>query len=175
MRIDSQLQFVAPGAPLSVVGANTSFASTVVDLSGFGSGNAITNIIGTPTSWGTDFGVGRFKPELEIVMGTAFTTGTSATLNAAFQLAPDSGSNTPGTYVTAIETGPIVAANLTANTLFARFAFPLAFPVNLNPRFARILFSVVNTSTAGTIAYAILTAMRDDMSQKFAAKNYAVV
>ena len=174
MRYDNLLSFVTPGTPLSVVGANTTFNSTALDLSSFGSGVANTNIIGTPTSFGTDLGIGRMRAEILAVIGTAFATATSATLNAALQFAPDNGSNAAGTYVTTMETGAMTAAQLTAGTGICRWSFPPVFPQNMRPRFVRIQFTVVNTSTAGTIAYAILTPARDDLGFLQAARNYAV-
>ena len=177
MRLDSQLYFVPPGTPLSLVaGAGVAVPSTVIDLMGLGVGQVPTNIIGTPTVWGSDFGIGEKKIQIECVVGTALTTSTSATLNAAIQLAADDGTGNPSTWQTVEETGELTVAQLTSGVIFARFDFPPAFPANLNPRFARILFQTPSGTdfTAGTVAYAIGVAVRDDQANKFAARNYVV-
>lgn len=180
MRVDLQNAFVPPGAPLSLVAAvGVNIASQTIDLFGAGVGAPVPNIIGTPTVWGTDFGIGERKVQLEVVIGTAPTTSDSCTLNTAFQLAIDNGSNQPGTWVTAVETGPIPVADLPAQAIIARFDYPpepLPQFQGTQPRFARLLFQVPSGEqfTAGTIAFAIVVAARDDWAQKFAAKNFSL-
>ena len=44
----------------------------------------------------------------------------------------------------------------------------------LRPRFLRLLFTPVGTFTAGTIASALVTFVRDDQFNKYAAKAYQV-
>lgn len=178
MRLDSQLAFVPPGAPLSLVAAvGISIPSNVIDLAGYGVGVPVSNIIGNVAVFGTDFGIGERKVQLEAVIGTAPTTSDSCTLNTAIQLAEDNGSNQPGTWITAVETGPIAVASLPAQTIFARFDWPPAFPANLQPRFARLLFQVPASEqfTAGSVAFAIVTPARDDYAAKYASKNYSLV
>ena len=178
MRLDSQLFFIAPGAPLSIVAAaGVDTPSDVIDMFGLGVGVPITtNIIGTPAIWGSDFGIGVRKVQIECVVGTTITTADSATLNAAMQLAEDDTTGNPGTWQTVVETGELTAAQLPTGTVFARFDWPPVFPVTLRPRFARLLFQVPAglVFTAGTIAYAIGVASRDDQSNRQAAKNFVV-
>ena len=186
MRIDSQLSFVPLGSPLSLVaGAGVSTPSQVLDLLGVGVGVAppsiigLTPIVGTTHVFGTDFGIGEDRVLLDVVTGTAFATGDACTLNVALQLAADtglSGGYQPGTWYTAVETGPQAVANLTANTRIARFDWPPAFPENLRPRYARLLFQVPSGEyfTTGTIAFALVTPARDDYAAAYAAKNFSV-
>ena len=177
MILDSLLSFVAPGTPLSLVGsAGVAIPSNVLDLLGVGSGNASSNIIGDASVFGEDTGIGGVKPQVQVNIGTACTTSTSATLNVAFQAAIDDGSNAPGTWETLIETGPIAVADLTAGAVLARFDFPPAFPPGLSPRFLRLLFQVPSGTdfTAGTVASAIVTKVRDDQANRYAARNYVV-
>jgi hypothetical protein len=180
MRSDAQLAFVPLGAPLSLVGATgASFPSAVIDLLGQGAGTAPTNIIGTASTFGTDFGIGDDRPLLNVVVGTGLVTGDSATLNVAFQLAPDSGSSggfQPGAWQTVAETSALTAAQCPANTRVARFDWPPAFPENLQPRYARLLFTTPSGTqfSAGTIASALVTPARDDQSNRYAARNYVV-
>lgn len=181
MILDSQLAFVPVGGNLSMVaGAGVSIPSTnVIDLLGQGVGTAPANIIGNATVFGSDVGIGGLRPQVEVLIGTALTTGSSATLNVAFQAAVDTGSGggyQPGTWETLVETGPIAAANLTAGQVLARFDFPPAFPAGLNPRYLRLLFQIPSGEdfTAGTVSSAIVTMVRDDQANKYAARNYAV-
>ncbi len=182
MLMDALLNFVPPGFPLSIVGAaGVDFPSpNVIDILGTGVGTAPASIIGRRTLFGADKGIGEPRPYIEAVVGTAFVTANSATLNVAFQGAPDTGVGggyQPGTWQTYAETGEITAAQLTAAQVIARLDFEAAFPQNNNPRFLRLLFQVpaaVNFS-AGTIAFAIVTSGRDDQSNRNATSNFTVV
>ena len=181
MRLDSQLSFIPLGAPVSLVqGTGVSIPSTnIIDLLGQGVGTAPQNIIGNATVFGADVGIGTWRPELEVAIGTAATTGTSATLNVQYQAAVDpgvGGNYTPTTWVTLNETGAIAVANLTANAVIARFPFLPALPPNLRPRFLRLNFQVAASTsfTAGTIAFALVTLIRDDLAQRYQPKNFVV-
>ena len=181
MILDSQLMFVPSGAPLSLVAAaGQNIPSFVIDLLGSGVGTAPANIIGTATVFGEDLGIGHTRPLIEAFIGTAVTTGTGATLNVAFQGAPDpgaAGSYNPTTWTTYQETGLIAVANLTAGAVAARMDWPAAFPANTaRPRFVRLLFQVpaATNFTAGTISAAVVTMTRDDQANRQAAKNFTV-
>lgn len=180
MRSDAQLAFVPIGGNFSLVGgAGISIPLPgIIDLLGQGAGTPPANIIGNVTLFGTDVGIGGKRPELNVVIGTAFTTGTSATLNLALQGAPDLGTPTfqPGTWQTLEETGALTAAQLTANQVIMRLPFPPAFPANLRPRYLRLYAQIPAAAdfTAGTIASALVTLVRDDQGNKYAANNYVV-
>jgi hypothetical protein len=179
MLTDALLAFVPIGSPLSLVGgAGVALPSAVIDLLGAGVGVAPPNIIGNATLFGTDAGIGLVRPQLNCVIGTAPTTSNAATLNLAFQAAPDTaGTHQPGTWQTLVETGYMTIAQLAANTVFARFDFPPAFPANLNPRYLRLLAQPLTATnfTAGTISSALVVMARDDQSNKYQAANYVVV
>lgn len=177
MRSDAMLAFVPIGSPLSLIsGANVPVPSPgIIDLMGSGVGTAPPNIIGSATVFGQDPGVGAFRPEINVIVGTALVGSTS--INTALQYAVDSGAAggyLPGTWNTVAETGAIAIANLTANQVIARFPFLPAFPPGTLPRYLRLLFTPVGTTTAGTILSAIVTLVRDDQANRYAAKNYAV-
>lgn len=178
MRIDALVSFLLPGSSLSLVGgAGVDFASNVIDLLGSGEGTTPANIFGTPTLFGTDLGIGGQKAQIEATIGTALVTATSATLNVAFQAAPDTAvTHLAGTWQTLVETGELTAAQCIANAVIARFDYPPAFPVNLRPRYIRLLFQVPAGAlfTAGTIANALVVPLRDDLGMLQAAKNYVV-
>ena len=114
------------------------------------------------------------KMQLQVVVGTAFTTSTAATLDVYFQGAPDNGSAQPGTWQVFQATGPLTAAQLTAGQIIARMDWPPSFPANEAPRFVRLLGVVPSGTdfTAGTISYAIIVPARDDTGQKYAQRNY---
>jgi hypothetical protein len=179
MLFDAQLAFVPLGVPLSLIAAaGVSVPSpNVIDLLGQGVGQAPANIIGNASLFGSDVGVGGIRPELVVAVGTAFTTGNSATLNVALQAAADlgaTGSYQPDTWKTIVETGAIAAASLTAGQIIARFPFLPVMPSTLRARFLRLLFQVPTATnfTAGTIAYALPTMVRDDLANRQAAANY---
>jgi hypothetical protein len=182
MITDAQLAFVPLGSPLSLVGAaGVSIPSSqLIDILGAGAGVAPPNIIGTAALFGADIGVGgRLRPEINAALGVACATANGATLNAALQAAPDTGAAgnyTPGVWTTLAETGAIAVANLTAGQIIARFPFLPAFPAGLRPRFLRLLFQIpaATNFTAGTISFALVTQVRDDLNQKFTPKNFAV-
>lgn len=177
MILDSQLSFVPIGAPLSLAQVVGDYPSTnLIDLLGQGAGTAPVNLIGRPTLFGTDMGIGQIRPELNIAVGTAFVSAGGGTVNVKLQGAPDTAVTfQPGAYTTLSETGPITVANLTAGQMVARFPFMPSFPANLNPRYLRLLFSVATaTITAGTIAFALVTMVRDDQANKFAGSNFTV-
>lgn len=180
MRSDALLAFVPIGAPLSIVlNSGQNVRSSVIDLLGLGAGVAPTNIIGDQlaTFGSADaMGVG-LRPELNITIGTA-GVGATSTLNIALQAAADqgaAGNYQPSTWNTLAETGAIAVANLTANTVVARFPWLPPFPANLRPRFLSLLFSIATANmTAGTISSALVVPLRDDWFAKYAQKNYAV-
>ena len=183
MMTDALLSFVGLNGNFSLVGgAGVSFASpNTIDLLGNGVGVAPTSIYGNTSVFGQPdaMGVGGERPELNITVGTAFATITAATLNVQLQGAIDTGlagNYQPGTWNTFVESGAIAAANLTAGTVIFRCPWLPPFPANLRPRFLRLNFSIPAATdfTAGTIASALVTYVRDDQFNKYAAKNFTV-
>lgn len=173
MITDALVNFVPVGGNLAILGA--AVRSNVYDIIGSGVGTPPGNIIGNATLFGSDVGIGAIKPQVEAIVGQAFVGGTS--LNVAFQAAVDTGAGggyQPGNWQTLVETGAILTANLTLSQILARFDFPPAFPAGLNPRYLSLLFTPVGTFTAGYISSAIVTMVRDDQANKFAAKNFTV-
>lgn len=176
MILDSQLSFVPIGGNLAVTSAAVP-STNVIDLLGEGVGVAPASIFGTPTLFGAPdaMGVGGARPELNVTLGTSTWVGGTS-LNVALQGAADLGTPTyqPDTFYTFAETGAIAIANLLANTVVARFPWLPPFPANLRPRYLRLLFTPVGTFSTGVIASALVTLVRDDNFNKFAAKNYSV-
>lgn len=183
MITDAMLSFVPIGGNLSLIaaaGVDVPSPNTI-DLLGNGVGVAPTSIYGNTAVFGSPdaMGVGGIRPELNVTIGTALASGGAATLNVALQAAIDTGlagGYLPGTWETIVESGEISVAEGTANTVIFRCPWLPPFPANLRPRYLRLLFQVPAglTFTAGTIASALVTTVRDDQFNKYAAKNYTV-
>ena len=187
MRSDAQLAFVSIGSPLSLVGgANVAIASQIIDLLGQGVGTAPEGIIGSQVSlFGAPdaMGVGSARPEINCIIGTALAGAAGLTLKAALQAAPDTAvTYQPGAWQDLASQDGITIAQGAANTVIMRLPWLPPFPANLRPRYLRLLFSPVSAGgavpsgnfTAGTILSAIVTTVRDDQFNRYAARNYAV-
>lgn len=182
MITDALLNFVGFGGLSMVAGAGISIPSTPpIDLLGAGVGVAPSNIIGNVATFGAPdaMGVGGMRPELAVTVGIAFVTANGATLNLALQAAPDlgvGGNYQPGTWQTIEETGALTAAQLTALTVIMRLPWVPPFPKNLRPRYLRLLGQVPagTNFTAGTLGSALVTTVRDDVFNLYAANNYRV-
>lgn len=190
MIFDALVSFIPIGSPLSVVGGSgATFRSGIIDLLGQGVGTAPQNIIGTGRAvFGTDLGVGSKRPELNITVGTGLTGTVGTTLKVALQAAIDNGSYQPGTWIDIDSEDNIGLANATnapatAGSVIFRSPWIPTFPPGLMPRFLSLLFSpqygtpqeTPNGSfTAGTIASALVTMVRDDYAAKYANKNFTV-
>lgn len=149
--------------------------STVVDLTGAGSGNAPTMIGGFPasnTAIGFDIGLGDGVAIPQLYM--AFTTaGTgSGTVTVQLQAAPDNGSYSPGTYTT-LWTSNAVAGN----TIPAGAALQLPVPpypfLGGRPRFYRLVYTVSGTFSATIIAGLVINAQSSLQLQQFASNFIA--
>ena len=182
MLTDALLAFIPIGGNLSLIQpAGTVVLSNVVDQLGVGVGVAPPSIIGSQSTYGADMGVGGLRPELMISIGQAVVATASSTLKVAFQGAPDpgaAGNYTPaaGDWKDIVSQDNIAAANLFANAIPARFPWLPTMPPGLRPRFYRLAFTIssLGSFTAGTIASALVTTVRDDYAARFAQKNYAV-
>lgn len=177
MQIDSTLEFVPhSGAAQTIVGAagaEITF-SGIIDLLGSGVGTAAPDTIGNISVFGQDPGTtSRHAPEIQITIGTAAATANSATGNFAVQYAPDDGTNNPGTWEIAAETGAKAASELTAGQVL-RMAMPPAPPNTRRPRFVQLVMDVpaATNFSAGTVSWAGIVLTRDDQTNKFAANNY---
>lgn len=187
MRTDAQLIFVAPGSPLSLVaGAGLAISTNWLDMLGIGYGQPVPPnvIIGDQyAGFGQQdsMGVGGLRPELNVVIGTALNGAAGLTLNVALQAAADNNGNAGTTQDIANQDG-ITIAQGTAGTVIFRSPWLPPFPANLRPRFLRLQFRPVAAGgavpsgafTAGTIASALVTVVRDDYFAKYAQKNFVV-
>lgn len=184
MMTDALLNFVPINGNFSLVGGagvNLPLPG-IIDLLGNGVGVAPTSIWGTTAVFGAPdaLGVGGMRPELNITIGTGLVTANGATLNIALQGAIDTGlagAYQPGPWNTFVESGPMTAALCPAGTVVFRCPWLPPFPANLRPRYLRLLAQVpaAENFSAGTIASALVTTVRDDQFNKYAARNFSVV
>jgi hypothetical protein len=187
MITDALVSFLPIGSNQSMVGgAGVSIQiGNIIDLLGYGVGVAPSqSIIGNvPTSGGVSLfgapdamGVGGPRPELNVSVGTAFTTSTSATLEVALQGAADTSTYQPGTWYDFATSGPISVTNLAANEVIFRIPWLPPFPPGLRPRYLRLygIIPAATDFTAGTIASATVVIVRDDQFNKYGANNYVV-
>lgn len=150
MMLDNSLTFNTSTSSYQNVTA-TADSTTVIDVTGAGSGNAPAMINGFPatnTSIGLDIGVGDGEAIPYVMVFIPATTTVTGTLQISLSAAPDNGSYSPGTYTTLY-----TSASLTGATQLAAgkvLYFPV--PPTLNtmgealPRFYKLTYTVVSGS-----------------------------
>ncbi len=176
MILDSTLQFSSQQNISSATTITTS--TTVIDLAGVGSGNALNATFGTAKVFGQDLGVGGGMADLVLaaIVGTQFASTNTATLTIALQGAIDNGSNSPGTWVTYQQSGALSVSNLASNTMVFRCNLADAVPFGTLPRFLRMQFSNPASTnwTTGSISYAGVLTNRDDYSARYYPSGFTV-
>lgn len=155
MFMDNSLSFNTNWATAQAI-TTTADGSTVVDITGAGSGNAPSMINGFPatnTAIGEDYGSGdsNVRPNLLLVVTTA---GTGAgTITVSVSAAPDNGSYGQGTY-TALYTSKAFVGT----TLVKGAVLNVPLPPILNtlsealPRFYKITYTVSGSATASVLS-----------------------
>lgn len=129
----------------------TADSTTVIDVTGAGSGNAPAMINGFPatnTSIGVDYGVGDGMAIPYVVIIITAVTTVTGTLVITLNAAPDNGSYSPGTYTTIF-----TSAGLTGSTqLYAGAVLYFQLPPTLAamgealPRFYKLIYTVASGS-----------------------------
>jgi hypothetical protein len=184
MLLDALVSF--SNAPFSIVaGAGVATPSSVIDLLGLGSGVAPVNIIGNNSVFGQDPGIGWPRGQAQVIVTTAFTTATAATMNFIYQGAPDSGSGggyLPGTWQTIVESGYLAVTDLDSavatdpdGAIAWQFDFEPTHPISFRPRFLRVLCQPLAATlfTAGAVRIPTTLGL-DQFKQKFQGRNYTV-
>lgn len=150
--------------------------STVIDLTGAGSGNAPAMIGGYPavnTAIGFDIGYGDGEaiPQLYLAFPTV---GTGAgTLTIALQAAPDNGSYSPGTYTTLWQSQAIVGTSFPAGGVLQLPVPP--YPITAGrPRFYRLAYTVASTVSVAMIGGIVINAQSSLIGPQFA-NNFVAV
>lgn len=150
-----------------------------IDLAGVGSGNAPKLVFGNATTFGQDLGIGPGQeiPRVYGVTGTGTPAGATS-LNVQFQGAPDNGSNAPGTYLTYIETGAVVLANIKASSRLFSFDWPLrtagTAATSPLPRFVQLNYVVAGSNFTGLTIFAGITLGAPDNDMGFYPSNFVV-
>lgn len=157
MFLDNSLSFNGGWNTPSAAITSTVDGTTIVDITGAGSGNAPAMINGFPatnTAIGEDYGAGDGVaiPYAVVIVNT---TGTgTGTVTVSVSAAPDNGSYSPGTYYTLFSSDAYVGTNLVAGTTLL---FPLPpIPEGLGtakalPRFYKITYTV--SGTVGAVKF----------------------
>lgn len=177
MLVDALVSFQT--SPLSLVaGAGVDVASGIIDLLGLGVGVAPDNYIGNRDVFGSDPGIGWPRAQAQVMITTALTTATAATVNFAYQGAADLGDPTylPDTWHTIVESGEIAVTDMdTIGDIAWQFDFEPTHPLSFMPRFLRVLAQIpAGTSlTAGGIVIPVTTGL-DQQKQRYTPSNYTV-
>lgn len=157
MFLDNSLSFNSSWSTPSAAITATVDGTTIIDITGAGSGNAPAMINGYPaanTAIGEDYGAGDgvVRPICLVIVNT---TGTgTGTVTVSVSAAPDNGSYSPGTYYEIYQSDDYVGTNLVAGTAIS---FPLPpIPEGLGtakalPRFYKITYTV--SGTVGAVKF----------------------
>jgi len=157
MFLDNSLSFNgAWNTPTAAITATVD-GTSIIDITGAGSGNAPAMINGFPatnTAIGEDYGAGDgvYIPYAVFIVNT---TGTgSGTVTFSVSAAPDNGSYGQGTYYTLFQSDAYVGTNLVAGTVLL---YPLPpIPEGLGtakalPRFYKCTYTV--SGTVGAVKF----------------------
>lgn len=158
----------------------TAPSTNVYDTAGLGVGQPVSNIFGlatasgSPASFGEDLGGGgphAEAPQLQVIVGAAFTAGGAATMQFQLQAAVDTNNTgTPGTWETITESDAIAVALLTAGAVPVKFTVPERYLGQQFPRFYRVNYVVATgPMLTGTVSAQLLTGI--DSIQNYPA-NY---
>lgn len=151
MFLDNTLSFNGGWTTPTAAITATVDGTSIIDITGAGSGNAPAMINGFPasnTAIGEDYGAGDGKaiPYFAVIVTT---TGTGAgTVTFTIKAAPDDGSYGQGTYYTLLSSDAYVGTNLVAGTILL---YPLPpIPEGLGtpkalPRFYKSTYTVAST------------------------------
>lgn len=175
MFVDQSLLFTGTNwtTPAAVTATGS---STVVDLTGAGSGNAPAMIGGfsaVNTAMGYDIGIGDGEaiPQLYMAFPTAGTGSGTLTIN--LEAAPDNGSYGQGTYVTLWQSQAITGTSFPAGGTLIVPVPP--FPITAGrPRFYKLLYTVSSTVSVSIIAGLVINAQSSLIGPQFSSNFIAV-
>lgn len=165
MITDNKLSFNTNWSSPQSITTVTVDSTTVIDVTGAGSGNSPAMIGGYPstnTNIGVDIGQGDGMaiPHVVIIVSTAFVSAGAATLQFVLQAAPDNGSYSPGTWTTLYISRVFTTAQLTAGQMLMFPCPPRAIggqPGEAIPRFYKLSYTVASaTFSAGAVNAGIL-------------------
>lgn len=145
----------------------TADGSSVIDVTGAGSGNAPAMINGFPatnTSIGVDYGAGDGLTIPYFYMVVTTTGTTSNTLTVSLKSAPDNGSYSQGTYTTLYTSAAFTGTKLLAGTGLIVPVPQIVNNANPNssgiaqvlPRFYKVTYTCSSSLTVSVVAGLVL-------------------
>lgn len=158
----------------------TADSTTIIDVTGAGSGNAPAMINGFPatnTAIGVDYGAGDGEAIPWVVVMIPAVTTVTGTLTISLKAAPDDGSYGQGTYTTLYTSGSLTGTTqlVAANQLL--FQVPPIYVTGGQalPRFYKLTYTVVSGSISlHANAFMTLNPPNLELMGKYA-NNYIVV
>lgn len=159
MFLDNTLSFNTNWATPQAI-TTTADGSTIIDITGAGSGNAPAMINGYPaanTAIGEDYGMGDGASRPNFLM-VVTTTGTGAgTITVSISAAPDNGSYGQGSYTTIYTSKAFVGTTLVKGNILEVPLPPIltTFGEAL-PRFYKVTYTVSGSATASVLAGLLL-------------------
>ena len=155
MFLDNALSFnTAVNTVLAI--ANTTTTSTIIDITGAGSGNApamigglnSSNVPNSNTAMGVDYGVGDGMAIPYVVVTINTVTTVTGTMTISLNSAPDNGSYSPGTYTTIYTSTALSGSTqLAAGKVYYFQVPPVLFQGGQKlPRFYELVYTVANTT-----------------------------
>lgn len=160
MIMDGLLLFdgtVSAAGVLTGVVINTSWANPPTTTTYYSTNVLdVSQLASSASGYGRDLGIGDDPALLIVVSAPVAVCGASgsSTLQISIQAAPDSGSGTPGSYVT-LASSPIYTASgttpypvLAAGQEALKIALPIADPKTLLPKFYRIAYTIAGAALA---------------------------
>lgn len=135
---------------MAIFDLNLIFSNTTSLVTSTSTASAVIDLVNARDMGESNDGIGGV-PKIAAYVGTGITSAcASATLNVAFQTSTDSSA-----WTTAIETGYMTTASLSASSRLAVFDWPQRAPGAALPRYVRLLYSfsglAANTVSTGTI------------------------
>ena len=153
MFIDTSLAFSSFTTPQAVT--TTADATTVIDITGAGSGNAPALVFGknaVPTMvFGADWGSGGggTVPYVYLFVTTAGSTANTFTVSLSGMI--DNGSNAPGTATVMYQSAAFVGTSLTKGSVLS-FQMPPLAPGQAPPRFYKLTYTCSGSLTVSVSA-----------------------
>lgn len=179
MFLDNSLCFNGSWSTPTAAITSTVDGTSVIDITGAGSGNAPAMINGFPatnTAIGEDYGAGDglFVPYLYLAVTT---TGTGAgTVTVSLSAAPDNGSYGQGSYTTLYTSKAFVGTTLTAGSILVVPLPPTLYTMGeALPRFYKITYTVASTVGALKVTAGLATNVQLSLLSGQYNNNFLVV
>lgn len=174
MFTDNALSFNTNWAtPQSIT--TTADSSTIIDITGAGSGNAPAMIGGNGGVIGADIGLGDGMTIPWVVINVTTAGGSNSnTLTVSLESAPDNGSNVAGTYTVCGSTAAMLDSTLVVGTLIAFPVPPRALGAAL-PRFYKLTYTASATLAPLAVVAGIVLNPPSSLTEGLYPSNFVAV